>query len=146
MGRGQRPCFFLEAAMPQYFIGIGKAVLLSVPLVTAVAIAADMNGPMSSSPKADAPAAAASAAGGPADFDVRRLFANTCGWCHSDAGRVAGRGPQLMNTSLTDAEIVYRIRNGKQGAMPAFGSSFNDDQIKAIVKYIRELKPDGSAQ
>ncbi len=132
--------------MPLRFIRIGGAALLSILFASAAAIAADMNGPMSSSQKAASPAAAASVAAGPADFDVHKLFANTCGWCHSNAGRVAGRGPQLMNTTLTDAEIIYRIRNGKQGAMPAFGSSFNDDQIKAIVKYIRELKPDGSAQ
>lgn len=132
--------------MMQRCIRIGRAALLSISLATAAAIAADMNGPMSSSQNAASTAGAASAAAGPADFDVHKLFANTCGWCHSDAGRVAGRGPRLMNTTLTDAEIVYRIRNGKQGAMPAFGSSFNDDQIKAILKYIRELKPDGSAQ
>ena len=46
--------------------------------------------------------------------------------------------------TLTDAEIVNRIRNGKTGAMPAFGSAFNDEQVKAIVKYIRDLKPDGA--
>ena len=30
--------------------------------------------------------------------------------------------------------------------MPAFGSSFNDEQIKAIIKYIRELKPEGAGE
>jgi mono/diheme cytochrome c family protein len=59
---------------------------------------------------------------------------------------VAGKGPQLMATSRTDAEIIYRIKNGKPGAMPAFSSAFNDDQLKAIVKYIRDLKPEGSAK
>jgi mono/diheme cytochrome c family protein len=75
-------------------------------------------------------------------FDVLKLFANTCGWCHSDAGRKAGKGPQLMGTTLTDGEIIYRIKNGKTGQMPAFGSTFNDDQLKAIIAYIRALKPD----
>jgi cytochrome c5 len=73
-------------------------------------------------------------------FDVVRLFANTCGWCHSDAGRKAGKGPQLMGTALTDGEIMYRIRNGKTGQMPAFGSTFSDEQLKAIIAYIRALK------
>jgi mono/diheme cytochrome c family protein len=109
--------------------------------LAAAAGAADTNGPMSST---RAPVEAASAA--PAPFNVQALFANTCGWCHSGAGRVAGKGPQLMGTSLTDAEIVYRVKNGKTGAMPAFGSSFNDEQIKAIVSYIRELKPEAAAQ
>jgi mono/diheme cytochrome c family protein len=46
-----------------------------------------------------------------------------------------------MGTPLTDAELVSRIRTGKPGQMPAFGSAFSDQQMKAIVAYIRELKP-----
>ena len=74
-------------------------------------------------------------------FDVANLFANTCGWCHFDGGRKPGKGPQLMGTSLTDAEIITRIKTGKTGAMPAFGSQFTEPQITAIVAYIRALKP-----
>ena len=85
----------------------------------------------------NAPATGQSAGG---DFDVQKLFATTCGWCHLNGGRVAGKGPQLMGTTKTDAEIVSRIRNGKTGQMPAFGATFNDDQLKAIVAYIRGLK------
>jgi mono/diheme cytochrome c family protein len=85
----------------------------------------------------NAPATAQGAAG---DFNVEKLFATTCGWCHLNGGRVAGKGPQLMGTTMTDAEIVSRIRNGKTGQMPAFGATFNDDQLKAIVAYIRGLK------
>jgi mono/diheme cytochrome c family protein len=76
-----------------------------------------------------------------ADFDVQQLFATTCGWCHLKGGRVAGKGPQLMGTDKTDAEIATRVRNGKTGQMPAFGATFNDDQMKAIITYIRGLKP-----
>jgi mono/diheme cytochrome c family protein len=75
-------------------------------------------------------------------LDVGQLFATTCGWCHSDGGRVAGKGPQLMNTSRTDDFIRFRIQHGKEGAMPAFGASFNNADIDAIIKYIRSLKPD----
>jgi mono/diheme cytochrome c family protein len=74
-------------------------------------------------------------------FDVEQLFATTCGWCHSDGGREAGKGPQLMNTTRDDDFIRDRIKNGKPGAMPAFGETFNDAQIDAIIKYIRALKP-----
>jgi mono/diheme cytochrome c family protein len=72
-------------------------------------------------------------------FDVGKLFAGSCGWCHSRGGREAGKGPKLMGTELSDAEIIARIRNGKTGQMPAFG--FTDDQLRAIVAYIRALKP-----
>jgi mono/diheme cytochrome c family protein len=75
-------------------------------------------------------------------FDVNSLFASTCGWCHSDGGRSVGKGPQLMNTQRDDDYIRARIATGKPGAMPAFGEIFDAEQIDAIVKYIRELKPD----
>ena len=76
-----------------------------------------------------------------APLDVPQLFATTCGWCHSDGGRAAGKGPQLMNTQRSDDFIRNRIKTGKEGAMPAFGSLFNDAQIDQIIKYIRDLKP-----
>jgi mono/diheme cytochrome c family protein len=114
-------------------------------LIVPCAMAGEMNGPMSSTPRPSntaTPDVAAPAAAG--NFDVEKLFANVCGWCHSNGGRAAGKGPQLMGTTLTDAEIVRRIMLGKSGAMPAFAGAFNGDQINAIVKYIRELKPEGA--
>ena len=75
-------------------------------------------------------------------LDVTQLFATTCGWCHSDGGRVPGKGPQLMNTQRSDDFIRFRIQHGKEGAMPAFGASFSNADIDAIIKYIRELKPE----
>jgi mono/diheme cytochrome c family protein len=79
---------------------------------------------------------------GSAEFDVHKLFANSCGWCHSKGGREAGKGPQLMGTTLTDAELISRIKIGKVGQMPAFGSAFTAEQMTAIVAYIRALKPE----
>ena len=118
---------------------MANAALLMLPLVLGPA-GVRAQGPMSSTQGASA------AGGNGGEFDVEKLFANTCGWCHSHAGREAGKGPQLMGTTITDEQIVYRIKNGKQGAMPAFGESFSDAQLKAIVKYIRELKPEGAAK
>ncbi|MGJ4930968.1 c-type cytochrome [Bradyrhizobium sp. HKCCYLS2038] len=91
-----------------------------------------------------APAWAQSAAPEPPaeQFDVQQLFATTCGWCHSSAGRVAGKGPQLMDSPRSDDFLRNRIKVGKPGAMPAFGETFSDAQIDAIIVYIRALKPD----
>ena len=74
-------------------------------------------------------------------LDVGQLFATTCGWCHSAGGRAAGKGPQLMDSQRDDDFMHNRIKNGKEGAMPAFGTTFSDAQIDDIVKYIRALKP-----
>ena len=74
-------------------------------------------------------------------LDVSQLFATTCGFCHSDGGRAAGRGPQLMNSLRDDDFLRDRIKNGKSGAMPAFSTTFTDVQVDEIIKYIRALKP-----
>jgi mono/diheme cytochrome c family protein len=120
----------------------GLALACSLALAAA---AADLGGPMSSTPQPAAAVAAGAAqpVAPPEAFEVNKLFATTCGWCHSNGGRAAGRGPKLMDTRLTDAEIVTRIRNGKTGAMPSFGAAFDEGQLQAIVLYIRGLKPEG---
>lgn len=70
------------------------------------------------------------------------MFATTCGWCHSDGGREAGKGPKLMGTSRSDDFIIDRIKNGKEGAMPSFRETYNDEQIAVLLSYIRSLKAD----
>jgi mono/diheme cytochrome c family protein len=79
---------------------------------------------------------------GQSTIDVKTLFATTCGFCHLDGGRAAGRGPQLMGTTRSDEFIRERIKNGKEGAMPAFGEMLSDADIDAVIDYIRSLKPE----
>ena len=76
-------------------------------------------------------------------IDVAVLFASTCGFCHGDGGRTAGKGPQLMDTTRTDEFLRERIKNGKEGAMPAFGQMLSDADVDAIIAYIHQLKPEG---
>src|SRR5262249_40876440 len=71
-----------------------------------------------------------------------RLFASTCGFCHQDGGRVAGRGPKLAGTERSDEFMVNRIRTDKDGAMPAYGRAFSDAQVRSLLAYIRSLKDD----
>jgi mono/diheme cytochrome c family protein len=105
-----------------------KALL---PAVLAVSLTCTL--PARTQPAANAPDSGA--------FDVAQLFATTCGFCHSDGGRAAGRGPQLMNSPRDDDFLRNRIKNGKEGAMPAFGAAYSDAQIDDMIKYIRSLKP-----
>lgn len=78
----------------------------------------------------------------PNKLDVPQLFATVCGFCHANGGRAVGKGPQLMNTARSDDFIRNRIKNGKEGAMPAFGKTFSDSDIDQIIAYIRALKPE----
>ena len=73
------------------------------------------------------------------DIDGQQMFATTCGFCHQDGGRAAGRGPKLSKSERSDEYLIERIRKGKMGAMPAYGSVFSDGQIIAILAYIRGL-------
>jgi len=75
----------------------------------------------------------------PNDIEGGQMFATTCGYCHQDGGRHAGRGPKLSKSERSDEYIVERIKKGKIGAMPAYGSVFSDGQIIAILAYIRGL-------
>jgi mono/diheme cytochrome c family protein len=77
----------------------------------------------------------------PHKLDVDQLFATICGFCHASGGRAAGKGPQLMNSARSDDFIRSRIKNGKEGAMPAFGQTFSDSDIDQIIAYIRALEP-----
>jgi mono/diheme cytochrome c family protein len=89
---------------------------------------------------ATATSAAALAAENASDRKVAELFASTCGFCHENGGRVAGKGPKLAGTTRSDAFIVNRIKEGKEGAMPAFDGALSNSQIKRILHYIRNLK------
>ncbi|HTG07407.1 MAG TPA: cytochrome c [Bradyrhizobium sp.] len=83
--------------------------------------------------------AAPQAEASPNDIDGQQMFATTCGFCHQDGGRAAGRGPKLSKSERSDEYIIERIRKGKTGAMPGFGEVFSDGQIIAILAYIRGL-------
>ena len=75
-------------------------------------------------------------------LDVKSTFRNICGFCHENYGRKAAKGPQLMDSARSDEFLFNRIKSGMPGRMAAFGSAFTDDQIRQIVKFIRNLKPD----
>jgi mono/diheme cytochrome c family protein len=74
------------------------------------------------------------------DIDGETMFATSCGWCHQSGGRADGRGPKLAGTTKSDDFLAERVRKGKPGAMPAYGSVFSESQIMAIVAYIRTLE------
>lgn len=69
-----------------------------------------------------------------------QIFATTCGWCHENGGRQAGKGPKLAGTTRSDSFIRNRIRNGSENGMPAFAGTLTSDQITGLLHYIRSLK------
>src|SRR5215470_16580146 len=98
---------------------------IAISIMTAVAVAQEQ--PQTQS--------GAGAGGDPAEG--AKIFATTCGFCHQDGGRVAGRGPKLAGTDRSDEFMLNRIRVGKDGAMPAYGRAFSEAQVRSLLAYIR---------
>jgi mono/diheme cytochrome c family protein len=70
-----------------------------------------------------------------------QLFANVCQGCHMpDARGAAGAGtyPALAGNKNLEARgyPVYIVVRG-QRAMPPFGAMMSDDQVAAVVNYLR---------
>ena len=83
----------------------------------------------------------AAAAPSPAGVaDGAALYAANCAGCHGASGEGAAVFPPLAgNEKLADASyVIGTVLNGKPGtAMPAFGSRLSDDQLAALISYVR---------
>lgn len=75
--------------------------------------------------------------------EVKQIFAAQCSWCHGAWGMKPDKGPQLAGTKMTEQQVEERIRDGKQGYMPAFRKTLSDEEIETMAKYIKSLKPEG---
>ncbi len=73
--------------------------------------------------------------------DGAGLYAANCASCHGAGGEGMGTVfPALAgNDALADADFVIRtVLNGVPGtAMPAFGGRFSDEEVAAVVSYVR---------
>jgi mono/diheme cytochrome c family protein len=81
--------------------------------------------------------------------DAKTDFNGKCASCHGKDGRAKSlHGKHVHARDLTDASwqsdvsderLFNSISNGK-GKMPVFKKKLSDDQIDALVKYVRQLK------
>jgi mono/diheme cytochrome c family protein len=81
--------------------------------------------------------------------DAAKTFATSCAPCHGKGGQpnaiFAKQGVRSFKDaawqkSATDAQIETSIREGKKGTMMAsFDKALSDEEIKALVAYIRAL-------
>ena len=80
-----------------------------------------------------------------AKIDAAGLFVeNKCVGCHGPDGKgnpkikgvpdFTDAGWQKKNS---DGELTEAIKNGKKPIMPAFAAKLSDDQVKALVSYVR---------
>jgi len=86
--------------------------------------------------------------------DAKTNWANNCAQCHGATGKGDTKMGKMLNAmdltdptkqaSFTDAKAATAIKDGvKQNGkttMKAFGGKLTDDEIKALVAYVRTLK------
>ncbi len=86
--------------------------------------------------------------------DAKANWNANCVQCHGAAGKGDTKMGKMLNAadltdpkkqaSFTDAQAATAIKDGiKQNgktAMKAFGGKLSDDEIKALVAYVRTLK------
>jgi mono/diheme cytochrome c family protein len=86
--------------------------------------------------------------------DAKTNWANNCAQCHGTSGKGDTKMGKMLNAmdltdpkkqaSFTDAKATTAIKDGvKQNGkttMKAFGGKLSDDEIKALVAYVRTLK------
>jgi mono/diheme cytochrome c family protein len=86
--------------------------------------------------------------------DPKTNWANNCAQCHGPDGKANTKMGKILNAKdltdptvqaeFTDAKATQSIKegvktNGKT-TMKAFGGKLSDDEIKALVAYVRTLK------
>jgi len=71
-------------------------------------------------------------------FDVKKLFATRCSWCHQGYGMKQADGPKLAGTHLSYEQVITQIVVGKS-PMPGFRKQLSPEQIQALAEYIKAL-------
>ena len=78
-----------------------------------------------------------------AKIDAASLFsAQKCIGCHGPDGKGKTKGtPNFTDAAWqkakTDSELAEGIKKGSVPKMPAFGTKLSDDEVKALVSYVR---------
>ena len=84
-----------------------------------------------------------------ATVDAKALFTKECATCHGKDGQAKTFKAKFNHArnltdarwqaEVTDERLFNSIHNGK-GKMPAFGKKLSDNQINALVVFVRTLK------
>jgi mono/diheme cytochrome c family protein len=67
------------------------------------------------------------------------LFLMNCAHCHGSDAR-GDEGPDLHGVMKSDARISALIKNGIKGEMPKFGGKLTDNDIQALIAFVRSLR------
>jgi cytochrome c6 len=75
----------------------------------------------------------------------KKLFENTCADCHRENGQglpnkfpALDKNPFVVGDPAKIIDTVLQGRKGKLGQMPTWKDTFNDQQLAAIITYVRQ--------
>jgi len=69
-----------------------------------------------------------------------QFYEMSCSHCHGDDATGDDDGPDLHNLRISNAGIARSIKKGIKGQMPNYAKKYDDNQIAAIVSYLRTLR------
>ena len=69
----------------------------------------------------------------------QKFYAISCSECHGDDA-TGDEGPDLHYLPVSNAYIRVMIKKGLKGEMPTFAKKYNDQQIAALVAFLRSLR------
>ena len=82
-----------------------------------------------------------------ADQKTQDLYKAKCQGCHGPDGKASAIGKKLGAKDFSDPDVVklseadmVKVTTDGKNKMPAYKGKLTDDQIKDLVKYIREMK------
>jgi mono/diheme cytochrome c family protein len=86
----------------------------------------------------------------PMPGDAKGTFDAQCAKCHGKDGRAKSLHAKHVHArdmtdaswqnEVTDERLFNSITKGKGKNMPAFGKKLSEDQIDALVRYVRQFK------
>ena len=125
---------------PVSLVAMGRGTGPLAPRATAVLARIEWPG----KPGASTPVAALTTAEQERFNTGREIYRNICQGCHQPDGRGQDRiAPSLVGSPLAlatpdiPARILLHGKEGPVGLMPPIGSTLNDEQIAAVLTYIR---------
>lgn len=79
--------------------------------------------------------------------DTEALYKSKCQICHGADGKGSAAGQKLGAKDFHSPEVqkqsdteLFEVTKQGKGKMPAYDKKLTDEQIKALIKYIRSLK------
>ena len=68
----------------------------------------------------------------------KKLYFGNCAHCHGDDAH-GDEGPDLHGIWVSDRRIATVVKRGIKGEMPTFATKLHDDEIAALIAYVRSL-------